>query len=83
MLPLRLARDPLIDRKEQQIQINDKVDWQKWITCESMPDPAFEFQLTTFITEYSVMPNVRTLDVNELLTQIQYSESIIHKIMEI
>jgi hypothetical protein len=72
------------DRKQnleyEQQKLQDQVNWQKFVTCTSRPNVAFENEITTYMT---MVREEKVEEIEEAMRKCRESEEIVGDLMEL
>lgn len=56
--------------------MKEKEDWQKYLSCNPKPDVFQEAELTTFLTQYNESNRIKTLSIQDVVEDFQFTEGV-------
>ena len=54
----------------------EKEDWSKYLSCNPKPDPNYENELTTYLSQYKEETKLDDLTIKNILDGCQYTEDV-------
>jgi len=63
--------------------VKEKEDWQKYLSCNPKPDVFQEAEVTTYLTNYTESNRIKTLSIQGVIEDFQYTEGLIHDLNQV